>query len=209
MLIVLRALSTKMGDHVASESELDLTQGPIAEFTALRAEIERRSTHQHNLIALQVTSAGTLFGFAISAADRGVLLLILPLTSYMLAARYVAYYFGIKLVADYISEVLSPQVGGSLQWEKWRLGNMHRYHDRALTLVHPLYILFPGVAAMALVTALLLALGGNSRPRGWLEAVGFGAAWLFGCALSALALRLILKITKQYKKGVRVNDPTM
>lgn len=184
---------------MSNTTEPDPTQGPVAEFTALRAEIERRSNHQHNLIALQITSAGTLFAVAISSTDRSALLLILPVTSYMLTARYVAYYYGIRLVADYISLVLSPHVGGSLGWEDWRRKNLHRYHDRALTLINPLYIVFPGTATLALATTLWLTLGSNSRPRAWFEAVGFGGAWLLGGALSALSVRLILQITMQYR----------
>jgi hypothetical protein len=195
--------------NLSNPIQPDPTQGPVAEFTALRAEIERRSTHQHNLIALQVTSAGALFGFAISGTGREALLLILPLTSYMLTARYVAYYYGIRLVADYISLALSPQVGGSLSWEDWRRDNLHRYHDRALTLVNPLYIVFPGTAALGLATTFLLALDRKSGTHGWLATIGFGGAWLLGGALSALSLRLILQITKQYRNVARTIDPTM
>lgn len=205
MAIICPARETSL----SNPSQPDVTQGPVAEFTALRAEIERRSNHQHNLIALQVTSAGALFGFAISGADRGALLLILPVTSYMLTARYVAYYYGIRLVADYISLVLSPQVGGSLGWEDWRRENLQRHHDRALTLVNLLYIVFPGTATLALATTVLLALDSRSGPLGWLATIGFSGAWLLGGGLSALSLRLILQITKPYRNATRMIDPTM
>ncbi|MEV4313421.1 hypothetical protein [Actinocrispum sp. NPDC049592] len=184
---------------MSNTTEPDPTQGPLAEFAALRAEIERRSNHQHNLIALQITSAGTLFAFAMSSGGRSALLLILPVTSYMLTARYISYYYGIRLVADYISLVLSPRVGGSLGWEDWRQENLHRHYDRALTMVNPLYIVFPGTALLALLTTLWFALGSDGRSFGWFGAIGFGGAWLLGGTLSGLSLRLILQITKQYR----------
>jgi hypothetical protein len=155
------------------------------------------------LIALQITSAGTLFGFAISAADRSALLLIIPMTSYMLAARYVAYYYGIRLVADYIELVLSPRIGGSLGWEGWRRDNLHRHHDRALTLVNSLYIVFPGTATLALATTIFLVLGAGGGPHDWVAILGFSGAWLLGVTLSILSLKLILQITKQYRGAAR------
>jgi hypothetical protein len=40
--------------------------GPLAEFVALRTEIERRATIQWHVLALQITIAGAVFGFALS-----------------------------------------------------------------------------------------------------------------------------------------------
>lgn len=182
--------------------ELDPTQGPLAEFAALRAEIDRRSTLQHNTIALQITSAGAIFGFAVSAANRTTLLLILPITSYMLTARFVAYYYGITLIASYITTVLSRQIGGGLQWEDWRRDNLRKHEDRALTLVNPLFIIFPGVGTLALVVALVTAPSKDFENFSWFTIAGFIFAWSIGAVLTALAFRLVLQITKQYRTKV-------
>ena len=54
------------------------SDGPLAEFTALRQEIERRNVVQHGLFALQLTSAGAIFSFALSGSGRSGFLLNCP-----------------------------------------------------------------------------------------------------------------------------------
>lgn len=44
--------------------------GPLAEFVALRTEIERRATIQWHVLALQITIAGAVSGFALSGGRR-------------------------------------------------------------------------------------------------------------------------------------------
>jgi hypothetical protein len=50
--------------------------GPLAEFVALRQEIERRNLVQHGLFVLQLTSAGAILSFALSGTGHSGFLLI-------------------------------------------------------------------------------------------------------------------------------------
>jgi hypothetical protein len=93
----------------AAESQVD-SQIMLAEYTALRAEIDRRAQVQWNVFALQVTSAGAVASLAIASASRFALLLIIPLSSYMFGSRYVLHDFHIKLIQRYIRESLSPRL---------------------------------------------------------------------------------------------------
>src|SRR3569623_2109612 len=64
-------------------------QVALAEFSALRAEIERRAGVQWNVFALQVTTAGAISSVALSRATNAALLLLIPLSSYMFGSRYI------------------------------------------------------------------------------------------------------------------------
>jgi hypothetical protein len=68
-----------MGDKEGEAS------GVLAEFAALRQEIERRNIVQHALFALQLTSAGAIFSFALSDESRARFLLIVPISTYRFA----------------------------------------------------------------------------------------------------------------------------
>jgi hypothetical protein len=56
----------------------------LAEYAGLRAEIERRTNLQWSVFALQLASAGAITSVAISTAGDLALLLIVPVSSYML-----------------------------------------------------------------------------------------------------------------------------
>jgi hypothetical protein len=96
-------------------------EGPLAEFVALRQEIERRNVVQHALFVLQLTSAGAIFSFTLSGKAHAGFLLIIPVSAYMLCARYVEQQFGIQRAASYIKNELSDRVPGGLGWEAWQV----------------------------------------------------------------------------------------
>ncbi len=56
-------------------------------------EIDRRANVHWNVYALQLASAGAISSLAISAASNVALLLIIPLSSYMLGSRYILHIF--------------------------------------------------------------------------------------------------------------------
>jgi hypothetical protein len=129
----------------------DVTQILLAEYAALRAEAERRTTIQWNVVALQLASAGAITSLAIAAAANVPLLLIVPLMSYMLGNRYILHDIHIKLIRRYIRDSLSVRLSGHLQWEAWR--------DKELTAtawnaLHPTRLAFEGVAVLTLAGAL-------------------------------------------------------
>jgi hypothetical protein len=74
----------------APDAEVQVaSQVMLAEYAALRTEVDRRATVQWNVLALQLTSTGVIASLAISHASDIALLLIIPLSSYMLGGRYI------------------------------------------------------------------------------------------------------------------------
>src|SRR5256885_4130513 len=96
------------------------TQVLLAEYGALRTEVERRATAQWNVFALQLASAGAIASVAISAASNFALLLLVTLSSYLFGSRYILHDFHIKLIRRYVRESLAGRLDGHIQWETWR-----------------------------------------------------------------------------------------
>lgn len=160
----------------------------LAEYSALRSEVDRRVNLQWNVVALQVTSAGVIASLAISRAADAALLLVIPLLSYMLGQRYILDDYYINLISRYIRDSLSGRLGDHLGWESWKSGQMEsdqqQGHWPAATakwrLLHPTRLVFEGVACLALL-AVALAAGYAWRDRApaWGLIVGFALLWIF------------------------------
>lgn len=164
-------------------------QTMLAEYAALRAEVERRSTVQWNVFALQVTSAGAIASLAISTSTNVALLLIIPLSSTMLGGRYILHDFHIKLINQYISDSLSPRLDGQLQWGRWKnermsTGGVRRWFGvTRWNTGHPTRLAFEGVAVLALVAAALAATyTWWTRPPQWPLIAGFVLIWILGAS---------------------------
>jgi hypothetical protein len=180
----------------AGDSKSDHQQahhGPLAEFAALRQEIDRRSTMQHNLFALQLTASAVIFSFALSRSGRSGFLLIIPVSTFMLCARYVDQIYGIQNAGRYIREVLDPHVPGGLGWEAW----IHRKGDSSKVAqfsqarrVIALIVTFPAIAVGALAWAAPNVFGPVSK----LAADGRSAliiTWVLGLAATVGAIQMI------------------
>jgi hypothetical protein len=167
----------------------------LAEFAALRAEIDNRANLSWNIFALQLTAAGVIFSFALSNPNHTGFLLILPLTTYAFTGRYLSQYLGNDNIGTYIREVLNPKMNGELLWEDWHNGRTAR-GPKALTWLNPLIIAFPGVATIALIWV---------APYVWASANTYAAKrilivaiWLLGILVTALSFQLIIRIVSRH-----------
>jgi hypothetical protein len=160
----------------------------LAEYTALRTEVDRRATVQWNVLALQVTSAGVIASLAISHVSDIALLLVIPLSSYMLGSRYILHDFHLRLISRYIRDSLSGRLQGHLAWESWKISQITSeagprgwLTPTAWNLVHPTRLAFEGVAWLALLTAALAAAYSwrNNAPA-WGLILGFTLLWILG-----------------------------
>ncbi|GIF74020.1 hypothetical protein Asi02nite_35380 [Asanoa siamensis] len=160
----------------------------MAEFTALRAEIMARQSSQQGLLSIQLTVGGALFSLALSSPGRAAVLLILPLTTVMLAGRHVAHSYACLSIATYIRTELSPRVAGGLGWEEWL--RAHREVPRRYRVLNPLFISFPAISALAVVGAFpyLASLPASAA------SVSYWLAWTVGAALTVSSSRLIQRV---------------
>jgi hypothetical protein len=170
----------------------------LAEYTALRSETERRSTIQWNVFALQIASAGAITSLAIASATNSALLLVVPLTSYMLGNRYILHDFHLKLIHRYVRDSLSDRLSGNLQWEAWRERELdretapgRRFTATGWNALHPTRLAFVGVAALTLAGALATGIFlWITRSPGWSVITAFGLGWLVD-ALATVRLHRI------------------
>jgi hypothetical protein len=160
----------------------------LAEYAALRAEADRRANTQWNVLALQLTSTGVIASLAISRPSDIALLLVIPLSSYMLGSRYILHDFHMKLISRYIRESLSGRLGGHLVWEGWKISQVMPQArppswltPAAWNVLHPTRLAFEGVAWLSLLTgALAAAYNWWDVTHGWGMILGFVLLWILG-----------------------------
>jgi hypothetical protein len=163
----------------------------LAEYSALRTEIERRCNIQWSLFALQVTTAGAIASLAIARTSNLALLLLIPLSSFMFGFRYILHDVHIDLIAQYVRESLSGRLGNNLNWDTWKKSaiadNAYRawFSPTGWKLTHPTRLAFEGLAILALIaTAVGAAYHLLTRDYAWPVIAGLTAGWLLGVAVT-------------------------
>jgi hypothetical protein len=161
----------------------------IAEFIALREEILHRSNLQWNVFALQLTATGVIFSFALSSSSHIGMLLILPVITYALTGRYVSQGLGTDKIGKYIREVLDVKMKGAFHWEEWK--RTQPPIVRTLSWINPLYLIFPGVAVVALASVAPYVWVSSNTSAG--NRVLLVIVWFVGIAITALSFMLITR----------------
>lgn len=165
----------------------DESSGPLAEFAALRTEIERRATTQWHVLALQIGIAGAVFGFALSGQRREVLLLVIPIATYMTFGRYITQVAFIHLIGQYIRTDLSHRVPGGLRWEEWRLTHFPAPEVGVFAKAHFSGVVFPGVSTLGLGGFVVAAVQNNlAAGHPWYTVVVVAAVAVVGVLLTAV-----------------------
>ncbi len=80
----------------------------LAEFNALRSEIDNLAVAHRAMMALNITVVSAVLGFVVANKANPHLLLILPLASAGIGLVYQWYVMHAKHIGDYINEVLRP-----------------------------------------------------------------------------------------------------
>lgn len=164
------------------------SQVMLAEYAALRSEAERRANVQWNILALQITSAGLIGSLVISRAGDSALLLIIPLSSYMLGSRYILQNYHIGLIGTYIRCELSGRLHGYLAWEEWKARQVapdpqprHWLISTGRNFLHPTRLAFEGIASLALAAApFAIAYAWRDQAPAWALVLGFAVLWMIG-----------------------------
>lgn len=171
--------------------------GPLAEFGAMRTEILARQLVQQNLLTLQLTISGAIFGFALTEPSRNLFLLILPFSAYALSGRYARQHVFVRAIGVFIGEVLSAKLPGGLHWEDWTFSNPRT--PRLPRFIDPLYLTFPGAAILA------LAIVAPSVFRGYAADLWGQLALTALWATGAIVTTLTLAMTRVTVRGARQN----
>ncbi|MFF0492200.1 hypothetical protein ACFYTQ_24485 [Nocardia sp. NPDC004068] len=187
--------------RLAPSQNLDDTrenqEGALAEFAALRNEVVHALAVQQTIFALQLTSAGAVYTFALASPSRTRLLLILPFTSYALCARYSSAHFGTLAIGRYIRDVLSPRVPGGLLWEAWQ-----ERQPRPIGFVgwvSPQFVTFLGPGMIALIwtfPAVFLKTSGLGVPA----KVWFGLLWVAAFIVTNMNVSITWRTTARRRE---------
>ncbi|GAB3726757.1 hypothetical protein GCM10027598_46020 [Amycolatopsis oliviviridis] len=178
-------------------------EGPLAEFVALRAEMQLRAETQWKIMSLQITGSGAIFGFAMTSQDRVPLLLIVPLTSYMLGTRHAMHAHAIMGIAKYIRTHLSMRVPGGLNWEDWVIEKRRVETIKLFEWGNPNMLIFPGAGALALIVLIAWPFVSNKwTQQAVLVSVLETLAWVLGLALTAVCVRTLWR-SSPYRLTVR------
>ena len=191
-----------MGDAAVSGHE-----GPLAEFVALRQEIERRSTAAHALMALQLTTAAVVFSFAAASPSRGGLLVIIPFSSYLISTRYTDELHFAFLSAQYITTELAPRIPGGLGWEPW----LHAHADQSRTQrairLAGLWLAFPAVSGAAAIWAAVSFYSSHLSPAQLSALTALWVASFASVPVSGWALWRLVYITCEHPAGTSRDSP--
>ncbi|MFC6091606.1 hypothetical protein [Saccharothrix lopnurensis] len=178
----------------SSDVAVEGVEGPLAEFAALRVEIQERVKAQQQMLSFQLTFTGAVFGFAITRPGMTALLLIVPFGSYLLCARLVAQHFGTLRVAMYIKDELSGRVPGGLGWERW-LESRQRRRPHFMGSTLPLLFTFAGASVLALGWTTGYVFGRHGVQT--LARFGLGAFWVLGVAAALSCVVFVLQMNNR------------
>src|SRR5215472_774407 len=82
----------------------------IAQFTALRAEIQNRSTFQTTIVSINVTAIGVISGFYFAQHGDPRVLFVLPILSPILGMMYVDQDANIGNIGRFIQNSIAPNL---------------------------------------------------------------------------------------------------
>jgi hypothetical protein len=164
--------------------------GALAEFGVLRTEMDSRFRYQQQILALQLTLTSAVFTAGLSKPVPVGVLMIVPLSSYLLCGRYIGQRTAIRWVARYITTELSPRVPGGLGWVEWARTN--RRPERLLDWYVPLLLSFPGAGMLALGWTIPVVVKTENRPV-W-GSIGIAAIWLTGVFATAVSTYLLTRV---------------
>jgi hypothetical protein len=167
----------------------------LAEYTALRAEIQRRSTTQQALVALNLAASATIAGAVVASRLDDEFLLVLPLVSSVLGLLWLDHARNIELIGSYIANKLwlwEPS------WETYARQLERRMRSQVLEFALPMSLVFAGGSVAALV---ITALGG-------LHGSGTYVLWGLGFVLASLYLvAWIPFVAKQLRATKKESSP--
>jgi hypothetical protein len=180
-----------MDGVMMGDKEADQKAGALAEYTAMRAEILQCSQQMSNLFTALIATVGVVSGVVLrpnaGLTDSLVVMLVLPVVSYLIVVRYLYLYTGAVRIGIYIETKLEQRIMGEGGWESWFDENKSavRAKKSAWILRQGLadWLAFLGTAVLGLVGSAY----GISHKTGGSRTV-LCAAWCLGAILTGLTI---------------------
>jgi hypothetical protein len=150
----------------------------LAEFAALRNEIDQLAGAQRKMINLNITAVATIVGLVLAQRADPHLLLALPVVSAAIGLVYQWYVLHAKHIGDYIDAILRPLLVAHtgdervLGWEHQLRTTVYRRRGSGLAGRLSYLLLFPAVPAVALAATIA-----------YLDTAWHWLAWTGGLAL--------------------------
>jgi hypothetical protein len=166
-------------------------EGALAEYAALRQEVDSRWSRAHSLLTTQLTVCGAVFGLTLASQGQVRVLLVVPLISYLLCARFYSQVLAIHRITVYIRSELSRRVDGGLQWEEHLTRNPAA---SALPWLSSHLLTFPGPAVLALIWVTGYV---YTAPMATVARVGMIAAWCVGLGAAITSAVQLLRVPQR------------
>jgi hypothetical protein len=164
----------------------------VARFQAIRAEIDRRSTHQQAVIALNISAIGALGAFALSHPDQVVVLLVLPILCLCLGLIYLDHAKTIEHLASYMQVHVEPamsELGVSVAgWEDTQDRYEANYLERFFVYALPITLVFVAAPLYALLRTVSVAFNASSGQAGLGRHDALMFLWMASAVLTAAFL---------------------
>ncbi|MFG1793691.1 hypothetical protein [Nocardia sp. NPDC049149] len=172
-----------MVDQPDTENASRIVQCALAEFAALRNELDDFSRAQRTIMNLNISGNAVIVGFVLSHKAGPQLLLVVPYLSITLGLLYQTYLLQIERIGDYVNDVIRPLLVDStgddrvFGWERDLRANLYLKPGTKLAgrLSFVLLILITPAVGLLWVIPFL--------NHGW-----YWLAWVGGLALYVLQL---------------------
>jgi hypothetical protein len=145
---------------VANDSTEKAINCTLAEFSALRSEIDDLGRAQRAVINLNISTAAAIIAFVLSQRASPLLLLVAPFASSAFGFLYETYTLHIRYIGDYIDQNIRPIIVGYTNddrlfgWESHVRSKICTSGSSRLAMQMAFTLLMPVVPAVSLVWVL-------------------------------------------------------
>lgn len=174
-----------------SDAQKQVATALLAQFTALRAEIQNRSTFQTTIVSLNITAIGVISGFFFAQHADPRVMFIIPVLSPILGMMYVDHDVNIGNIGRFIQTAIMPElakaagIAGLPDYEVFVRQFEQRAGFRVFMFGIPILFMFSLLPLGALVLPFLPGMHTIRHPTLWAPAglgsillISFIVAWM-------------------------------
>jgi hypothetical protein len=159
-----------------SDVEKQVATALLAQFTALRAEIQNRSTIQASIVSLNITAIGVIAGFVFAQHADPRVMFVIPILSPILGMVYIDHHVNIGNIGRFIRELLMPALSKATRASELPDYEMavRKFEGRAIFRLfvfgNPILFMFGVLPLLALILPFLPGMHTPRHPTLWAPA---------------------------------------